>query len=132
MSMFELTQIIIIHTTHYEPTITIKEWNVSIQIRYESGVQEYKRYDKRDASQDDGFLDPNCIIVNRLGKSKHVSLQDIILDSLVIPSDISFSTNNYKDESDTVNFATSDTNSFTMTRSKKSKNFRNTLKDRVL
>ena len=44
--------------------------------------------------QEDKLLEPVYKIVDRLGKIKGVKIQDIVLDLLVIPLDISFATKN--------------------------------------
>ena len=44
--------------------------------------------------QEDKLLEPVYKIADRLGKIKGVKIQDIVLDLLVIPLDISFATKN--------------------------------------
>ena len=44
--------------------------------------------------QEDKLLEPVYKIADRLGKIKGVNIQDIVLDLLVIPLDISFATKN--------------------------------------
>ena len=51
-------------------------------------------------------MEPTYIIENELGKTEQVTMHDLILDLLAIPSDISFATKVNTDYSNVNNFAT--------------------------
>ena len=68
--------------------------------------------------QEDEFLEQVYKILNRLGKRKLVKHQDIVLDLLAIPSDVSFATKASGDNIENNGVDTSNTNSFMTSNSK--------------